>query len=140
MPKIIIYTDGASRNNPGEAGAGAYITDESGKALKECTKKLGIKTNNFAEYEAIVLGLEEAKKMFGETKIKTMDVEVRMDSELAQRQLTGVYQIKEETLWPQWMKIWNLRVKYFPKIKFVHIPREKNKDADRLSNEAIDGR
>ncbi|PIR46771.1 MAG: ribonuclease H [Candidatus Vogelbacteria bacterium CG10_big_fil_rev_8_21_14_0_10_45_14] len=140
MQKIIIYTDGASRNNPGEAGAGAYITDSEGRMLKECRKYLGIATNNFAEYEAIVLGLTEAKKMLGEKKAKEAEVEVRMDSELAQRQLTGVYQVKEETLWPQWMRIWNLRVKYFPKIKFTHIPREKNKEADRLSNEAIDRR
>ena len=108
--------------------------------LRECTKKLGIATNNFAEYEAIVIGLEAVKAMFGEMKVKALDVEVRMDSELAQRQLTGIYQVKEPTLWPQWMRIWNLRVKYFPKVKFTHIPREKNKEADRLSNEAIDGR
>ena len=62
-----------------------------------------------------------------------------MDSELAQRQLTGVYQIKEPKLWPQFMKIWNLKVASFPHLKFVHIPREENTEADRLSNEAIDG-
>ena len=140
VQKIIVYTDGASRNNPGQAGAGAYITDGEGKMLKECTKALGIATNNFAEYEAIVIGLEAIKAMFGEVKVKMFDVEVRMDSELAQRQLTGVYQVSQPSIWPQWMKIWNLRVKYFKNIKFTHIPREKNKEADRLSNEAIDGR
>ncbi|MBI5138452.1 MAG: ribonuclease HI family protein [Candidatus Vogelbacteria bacterium] len=140
MADVIVYTDGASRNNPGIAGAGAYITDGTGKVLKESTKLLGIQTNNFAEYEAIILGLETIKKMFGEAKVKSMNIEVRMDSELAQRQLTGVYQIKEPTLWPQFMKIWNMRVAFFPKIKFIHIPREQNQEADRLSNEAIDGR
>ena len=139
MQKVIIYTDGASRNNPGEAGAGAYITDGEGKMLKECRQALGIATNNFAEYQAIILGLESVKKMLGEAKAKQTEVEVRMDSELAQRQLTGVYQVKEPTLWPQFMKIWNLKVASFPHVKFVHIPREKNTEADRLSNEAIDG-
>ncbi|PIR45132.1 MAG: hypothetical protein COV10_01250 [Candidatus Vogelbacteria bacterium CG10_big_fil_rev_8_21_14_0_10_51_16] len=137
--KLIIYTDGASRNNPGEAGAGAYITDEHGRVLKECTKYLGVATNNFAEYEAIILGLAEAKKLLGEKKAKEAEVEVRMDSELAQRQLTGIYQVKEETLWPQFMRIWNLRVAAFRSVKFVHVRREFNKEADRLSNEAIDG-
>ena len=127
MQKIMVYTDGASRNNPGEAGSGAYITDGEGNMLKEVTKYLGIATNNFAEYEAIVIGLETVKKMFGDKKTKDLEVEVRMDSELACRQLNGIYQIKEPTLFAQ-----------FPHIKFVHIPREKNKEADRLSNEAID--
>jgi len=144
MHKIIIYTDGASRNNQNknnsEAGAGAYITDSDGKVIKECTKYLGIATNNFAEYEAIIFGLESLKKMFGDKKTKELEVEVRMDSELACRQLNGVYQTKEKTLWPQFMTIWNLRVANFPHIKFTHIPREKNKEADRLSNEAIDKR
>jgi len=139
MQKVLIYTDGASRNNPGEAGAGAYITDGDGRMLKECRKGLGIATNNHAEYEAIILGLEAVKKMYGEQNLQQTEVEVRMDSELAQRQLTGVYQIKEPKLWPQFMKIWNLKVSTFPHITFVHIPREQNTEADRLSNEAIDG-
>jgi len=134
----MVYTDGASRNNPGEAGSGAYITDGEGNMLKEVTKYLGIATNNFAEYEAIVIGLETVKKMFGDKKTKDLEVEVRMDSELACRQLNGIYQIKEPTLFAQFIKIWNLKVAHFPHIKFVHIPREKNKEADRLSNEAID--
>ena len=92
MQKIMVYTDGASRNNPGEAGSGAYITDGEGNMLKEVTKYLGIATNNFAEYEAIVIGLETVKKMFGDKKTKDLEVEVRMDSELACRQLNGIYQ------------------------------------------------
>ena len=138
--KIIIYTDGAARGNPGLSGSGAYITDGAGTVIKECVKFLGHQTNNFAEYEAIILGLEAVKKLYGDKKTKELEVEVRMDSQLAQRQLTGQYQIKEPTLFPQFIKIWNLRVTNFPHIKFTHIPREKNKDADRLSNEAIDKR
>jgi len=137
MKKIIIYTDGGSRNNPGIAGAGAVIKNAEGKTIKEITKPLGIKTNNWAEYEAVIMGLEEAKKMFGK-KLVDMEIEVRMDSELVARQLSGKYQIKEETLFPQFIKIWNTRVKYISNIKFVHIRREENKEADKLANDAMD--
>lgn len=139
MQKIIIYTDGASRNNPGEAGAGAYITDGEGKVIKECTKYLGIATNNFAEYEAIIIGLEAVRDMFMKAAEK-LTVEVRMDSELACKQLNGLYRIKQPALYEQYMKIKALCAAHFPNITFVHIRREKNKEADRLSNEAIDKR
>lgn len=135
--KIIIYTDGGSRNNPGIAGAGAVIKDESGKILKEISKPLGIKTNNWAEYEAVILGLQEAKKLFGK-KLADMGIEVRMDSELVTKQLNREYQIKEESLFPQFIQIWNMRVKDAPKVVFTHVRREENKDADRLANEAMD--
>ncbi|MBI5449339.1 ribonuclease HI family protein [Candidatus Gottesmanbacteria bacterium] len=136
--KIIVYTDGGARGNPGSAGSGAYITHEDGKVIKECTKSLGVNTNNFAEYTAVIIGLEAVKRMFGSEKLKEIDVEIRMDSELVQRQLSGKYQIKEETLFPLFIKIWNMRVTDFPNLKFVHIPREGNKEADRLSNIAMD--
>lgn len=138
MKKIIIYTDGAARGNPGPAGSGACITDADGNMLRGFTRPLGRATNNFAEYEAVILGLEGARKLFGSEAVKEMEVEVRMDSELVCKQLNGEYQIKEESLVPQFIKIWNMRVAGFPKIKFIHIPREKNKEADKLSNEAID--
>jgi len=136
--KIIIYTDGGARGNPGPAGVGVIILDESGRLLKEVSKSLGVKTNNWAEYEAIILGLETAKKLFGKEKIKKYDVEVRTDSEFVARQLQGEYKIKEESLFPQFIKIWNMRISDFPSITFRHIPREKNKEADRLANEAMD--
>ena len=135
--KIIIYTDGGSRGNPGNAGAGAYITHEDGTVLKRCSEPLGVRTNNYAEYQAVILGLENLKRMMGD-KVKDMEIEIKMDSELVQRQLSGKYQIKEETLFPQFIKIWNMRVKDFPNIKFTHIPRELNKEADALSNIAMD--
>src|SRR3989338_9371623 len=136
--KIIIYTDGGSRNNPGPAGAGALITDESGKTLKEISEFLGVRTNNWAEYEAIILGLGAIKKIFGKEKLKNMEVEVKTDSELVARQLSGKYQIKEETLFPQFIKVWNMKVADIPNIVFTHIPREKNKKADELANKAMD--
>ena len=139
MKQIIIYTDGGARGNPGPAGAGAVITDETGKILKEVSEFLGIRTNNWAEYQAVVLALEGVKKVVSTDKLKNTKVEVNLDSELVTRQLNGIYQIKEETLFPLFIKIWNMRVKDFPNISFTHIPREKNKEADRLANRAMDG-
>ncbi|MEK7066363.1 MAG: RNase H family protein [Patescibacteria group bacterium] len=66
--KIIVYTDGGARGNPGSAGSGAYIIHEDGKVIKECTKSLGVNTNNYAEYMAVIIGLEALKKMFGAEK------------------------------------------------------------------------
>ena len=146
---IIIYTDGGARNNPGPAGAGAVCYDGnpstgstssqqagSGQAKKvfELKKYIGEHTNNWAEYEGVILALTEAKKR----GLAGREIEVRMDSELVQRQLTDEYQVKEETLWPQYMKVHNLLVAHFPNVKFVHVRREENKEADRLVNEAID--
>ena len=131
---IIIYTDGGARGNPGKAGAGVVIYDDS-KKVAELKKFLGERqTNNWAEYEALILGLTEAKRR----GLAKRAIEVRMDSELIVRQMTGEYQVKEETLWPQYMKAHNLLVANFPEARFVHIPREKNKEADHLVNEAID--
>ena len=138
MPKFIIYTDGGARGNPGPAGAGAVIQDENGETLREVSKSLGERTNNWAEYEAVILALSELKKLVSEKSRKSVKVEVQMDSELIQRQLSNVYQIKEETLFPQFIKVHNMRVKDFPNITFVHVRREQNKDADRLANEAMD--
>ncbi|MDP6527326.1 MAG: ribonuclease HI family protein [Candidatus Pacebacteria bacterium] len=134
MKKIIIYTDGGARGNPGPAGAGAIIYDENGKVLKEAHSFLGERTNNWAEYEAVYLGLSEAKKL----GLAGSEVEIKLDSELIKEQLSGNYKIKEETLHGQFIKIHNLRVKDFPNVTFTHIPREENSEADRLANEAID--
>lgn len=134
--KITIYTDGGSRGNPGPAGIGAVIVGLDGNVLKEVSKFLGKQTNNFAEYEAVVEGLQAVKKILGKS-LKDFDFEVKMDSQLVARQLSGEYQIKEETLFPQFIKIHNMQVKDFPKIKFTYISREENKEADRLANEAM---
>jgi len=138
--KITIYTDGGARGNPGPAGAGAYIVDVTGKAIQEVSKSLGVQTNNWAEYEAVILGLNALKKIVPSHKREYVDIEVKMDSQLVARQLSGEYQIKEETLFPQFIKVWNMKVADFPNIKFTYIPREQNKEADRLANEAMDNK
>jgi ribonuclease HI len=136
--KITVFTDGGARGNPGPAGIGIVIADGEGKVLKEVSQFIRERTNNWAEYEGVIVGLQTLKKMFGGAKLKNIDIEIKLDSQLVAEQLAGRYQVKEETLFPQFIKVHNMQVKDFPKIKFTYIPREKNKEADRLANKAMD--
>jgi len=138
MKTVTLQTDGGARGNPGPAGAGAVVYDEKGTTLKEASEYLGEKTNNYAEYAAVVLGLEMIAKHFGKSQCKDLDVQVKLDSELVCKQLNGEYQLKEETLFGLYIKIHNLRVSTFPHVSFTHVPRAENKHADRLANEAMD--
>ncbi len=138
MPtRIVIYTDGGARGNPGPAGIGVVIQDGEGKKLREIAEYIGKTTNNFAEYEALVRALIEAKNMFGEA-LREMQIEVRMDSELVVRQLTGLYRVKEPGLKEQFARIGMMRMADAPNMVFTHVPREKNAHADLLVNRAID--
>ena len=136
MQKITVHTDGGARGNPGPAGIGVVITDAHGKVIKEVAAFLGNSTNNFAEYQAVATALHTLKKLFGK-KTKETDVEIKLDSELVQKQLSGEYQIKEPGLVPLFIEIHNLRVSSFPHVKFTHVRREQNKRADELANEAM---
>ncbi|MAG12764.1 hypothetical protein CL630_03060 [bacterium] len=138
MSKVIIYTDGGARGNPGPAGAGVVIADEQGNVLKEISQFLGTRTNNWAEYQAIILGLQYLKKFLGKEKLQKSSVEVHTDSELVVKQLRGEYQVKKETLFSQFIAVNNMRVTDFPNITFTHVRREKNKKADKLANDAMD--
>lgn len=135
--KIIVYTDGGSRGNPGPAAIGVAIYNGAGHLLKSYGKAIGIATNNEAEYGAVIFALEKVKALFGKEKIKEMQCEVYMDSELVVRQLNGEYKIEQERLLPLFIKIWNLRVD-FGSLAFAHVPREQNREADRLVNQALD--
>lgn len=137
MEKIICYTDGGARGNPGPAGVGVYITDEAGKVIAQVKQAIGNSTNNFAEYNAVMLGLQTLKAKYG-SKAKKMQFELRLDSELVKKQLNGEYQIKEPGLVPMFIEIHNLRVSSFPNLTLTHVPRAQNKEADRLVNEALD--
>jgi len=136
--KITIYTDGGSRGNPGPAGVGAVVKNEKGQTIKELSKFLGTMTNNEAEYEAVILGLLGFKRLVGKKELKNYDIEVKMDSELVSEQLSGNYQIKKSNLFSYFIKVWNMQVNDYPKIKFTHIGRDQNKAADRLANMAMD--
>ena len=136
--KVIVYTDGGSRGNPGPAALGVVIKNEKGETLKSYGEALGTKTNNEAEYSAVVFALKKLKQLFGKEKTKNMTVEMRMDSELVCRQLAGEYKIEEERLFPLFIEMWNLKMD-FGAVSFHHVPREKNREADRMVNEALDG-
>ncbi|PIR70489.1 MAG: hypothetical protein COU46_01285 [Candidatus Niyogibacteria bacterium CG10_big_fil_rev_8_21_14_0_10_42_19] len=139
MDKFIVYTDGGSRGNPGHAAIGIVIKDEKGNTLKKYAEQIGIKTNNEAEYEAVIFALKKAKQLFGKEKVKKIKVEIRMDSELVQRQLSGIYKIEEEKLFRHFIGIHNLSME-FGGVSYHHIPREKNKEADALLNEVLDSK
>lgn len=136
--KYTIHTDGGARGNPGPAGIGFVIRDGNSQVLKNIGTCIGTATNNFAEYEALIRALTELKKIVPKGRRAEAEVEVYMDSELVVKQLNGQYQIKDEPLQLQFVKVWNLRVAEFPHITFTHIPREKNREADALYNEALD--
>ncbi len=131
--RLVIYIDGASRGNPGRAGAGIWITNGEGRRISEVSRYLGHKTNNEAEYWALLLGLREAKRLGGKT------LEIFTDSELVQRQIKGVYRVRDLNLKALHKTVLeNLRA--FSSFKIESIPREENKEADRLANQAIQRR
>jgi ribonuclease HI len=129
--KLILYTDGGARGNPGPAGAGVAIFDEKGKLVRKLSKFLGKTTNNQAEYQALILGLGKAIEMEAD------EVSCFLDSELIVRQLQGKYKVKNDGLKPLFGEVLGL-MNNFEKIEFRHILREKNKLADKLVNHAID--
>jgi ribonuclease HI len=137
MKNFIIYTDGGSRGNPGPSGVGVVFCNENGQKIKEYSEFLGEATNNEAEYQALIFALKKFKALFGKNLAKSGVVEVRSDSELMVKQLNAEYKIMEPRIGQLFLEVWNLKLD-FGKIKFKLIPREKNKDADRLANEIMD--
>ena len=131
--ELVLYTDGASRGNPGPAGAGALITDRDGTTVAEKAVYLGEATNNQAEYQALLIGLEEA------VKLAPARLTVRMDSELIVKQLNGEYRVRNRDLQPLHGRAREL-MQRFGEVCVVHVPREENTHADRLANQAIDYR
>jgi ribonuclease HI len=136
--KLIIYTDGGARGNPGPAAIGVVVCDEKGAVVNKYFEYLGKATNNVAEYSAIVFALKKIKASYGKEKIKKMEIEVRSDSELVVRQMNHQYKIENEDLQPFFLKVWNAMTE-FGSVKFIHVRREENKQADALVNECLDG-
>jgi len=135
--KIIIYTDGGSRGNPGPAAIGVILTDPRGKVIKEYAQKIGRATNNEAEYEAVIFALQKTKLLFGKKKAKNMEIEIRTDSEFIIKQLNGQYKILDRKIEQLFLKTWNLKID-FGKVVFKHIPRSENREADKLVNRVLD--
>ena len=130
---FVLYVDGASRGNPGRAGAGVWMTDGEGKKILEMARYLGYKTNNQAEYLALLLGLKEAKRLGGAS------LRIFTDSELVERQIRGLYRVKDLKLRPLHKTVMK-KLAGFSSFQIESIPREQNHIADRLANQAIERR
>jgi ribonuclease HI len=136
--KLIVYTDGGSRGNPGPSAIGVVINNEKNEPIKKYSEAIGEATNNEAEYQAVIFAFKKVKHLFGKDEAGKMEIEMRMDSELVAKQLNHEYKIMEENIQKLFLKIWNLMMDFGP-IKFVSVPREQNSEADRLVNRALDG-
>ncbi len=147
--KLKIFTDGGARGNPGPAACGVIIKDGQNKVIARHAKYLGVRTNNQAEYEGVLLALTEAQK-FGlprrsplidgvetEGKAGKIELDFYLDSELVVNQLKGSYKVKDADLQKLFVKIWNLS-QSFKKITYTYVPRAMNAMADRLVNEELD--
>ncbi|HWG13370.1 MAG TPA: bifunctional RNase H/acid phosphatase [Streptosporangiaceae bacterium] len=133
MPRFIVEADGGSRGNPGPAGYGALVRDaETGIVLAERSESIGTATNNVAEYNGLIAGLRAAAEIDPRA-----DVEVRMDSKLVVEQMSGRWKVKHPDMKPLALTAAEA-ARPFPRVSYTWVPRERNKDADRLANEAMD--
>ncbi|TSC70815.1 MAG: putative phosphoglycerate mutase [Parcubacteria group bacterium Gr01-1014_49] len=132
-----IHADGGARGNPGPAGAGAMIRDALGNSVGSVSKFLGHRSNNFAEYEAVILAFEALFKLVPAAKRSTTEVAVKMDSELVVKQMKGEYKVKHPVLKEQYARLTHA-AGAFGSVSFTHVRREENGDADALANEAMD--
>lgn len=131
-----IHADGGSRGNPGPSGAGATVRDEKGEFVATVSEFLGTRTNNYAEYEAVILAFETLSKML-KGEVSGVEVSVKMDSELVVKQMKGIYKVKHPVLKEQNARL-TRAMEAFGKVSFTHVYREDNGDADALANEAMD--
>ena len=128
---LIVHADGAARGNPGPAGIGVQITRPDGAVVADIAEGLGETTNNVAEYTAAIRGLERA------SQLGAADVILRSDSQLLINQLTGRYRVKTPHLVPLHRRVRSLAAG-FRTIRFEHVRRENNAEADRLATEGVD--
>jgi ribonuclease HI len=128
---VIVYTDGAARGNPGPAGIGVLVTDRRGRTLEEIAEGIGPATNNVAEYRAVLAGLQAAAERGARSVL------VRSDSRLLVEQLSGRFRVKHPRLIKLHEEARGL-MKRFEDVAFEHVPREENKEADRLANRGVD--
>lgn len=133
METIVMYTDGGSRGNPGPSALGVFLETLDVRF----GEFLGTGTNNEAEYAAILSGMKRAVEIVGTARAREIHLECRMDSELAMRQLTGRYRVKHPHM-KHWFSLIQEEIPKFAKVSFHHVPREENKEADRMVNEALD--
>jgi ribonuclease HI len=132
MKRCVAYIDGGSRGNPGVAGYGVAVQDENGESLVGLSQHLGIRTNNFAEYSALIGALQYALAN------EYDGLRVYADSELMVRQVNGVYKVKSPDLQPLFREAKAL-ISKLKSFSIHHVPRAQNREADRLANLAMDG-
>ncbi len=130
MTRLVLNADGASRGNPGNAAIGAVLKDEAGRTVATISRVVGRKTNNQAEYLALIAGLERA------IALGAQRLEVRLDSELVVKQLQGRYRVKAAALRPLYLRAVGL-LQELDGFTIRHVPREQNAEADRLANAAL---
>jgi len=133
----IMHCDGASSGNPGNSGIGVVIDilDQDmqhgeSRDIHTISEYIGIATNNIAEYTAFIRGIEKA------ITLRVNSIKIFLDSELLERQINGIYKVKNENLIPLWKRAMNL-LKEFDEYRVVHVRRENNKEADLLATQAI---
>lgn len=131
LKSVVMYTDGASRGNPGPSSVGVVFVNLKGDEIDTISEVIGTRTNNFAEYTAVIMGLKKALKN------KVTQIHVKSDSEFLIKQLKGEYRVKSETILPLFEEA-RMLLKKFKAVKLEHIRREFNKKADMLANEALD--
>jgi len=138
MQKFILYTDGGARGNPGPAATGIVVYDSNNHKILEFSSYIGITTNNQAEYQALILGLGQVQKIVSDKYLlKETNIVAYLDSELVVKQLKGEYRVKNKGLQPLVEKALRL-TQDFNQVDFLHIPRQNNKEADRLVNQELD--
>ncbi|MBN2041321.1 MAG: ribonuclease HI family protein [Spirochaetes bacterium] len=130
---LLIYTDGASSGNPGHAGIGIHITDKDNRTVGKVSSYVGVQTNNYAEYVALIRALKIA------IYFKTKDLKLRTDSELAVKQIKGIYKVSSENIKPLYDEMIRLKKKV-NSFRIEHIPRAQNDKADYLAKTAASNR
>ena len=130
MKKLIIHTDGVSRGNPGWAAIGVIIRDKRGGLVASISQRIGRATNNQAEYRAVIAALEKA------LELGAGNVELNSDAELIVKQIKGLYRVRKAALRPLYERAKELQ-SCLESFKIKHVPRERNKEADKLANAAF---
>jgi ribonuclease HI len=130
--KLVIHVDGGSRGNPGPAAIGVVVSDSEGAVLEEVAERIGVATNNVAEYRALLKGLERAAALGAD------EIELVNDSELVARQITGAYKVKHPAMKPLYAEA-VAALRQFERTQIRSVPRAQNARADELVNLALDG-
>jgi ribonuclease HI len=130
-PRLVIHVDGGARGNPGPAAIGVVVSDPEGSVIDELAERIGVATNNVAEYRALLRGLERA------AALGAREVELVNDSELVARQVTGVYKVKHPAMKPLHQQAISA-LRGFERWKIRSVPRAQNARADALVNQALD--